>query len=77
MANLPDRSVVHKWALAAAGTAAVLPVGADAVALTAEEVAMVIRIASLFGHRIDKKTAEQALTTALWAIPLEQRSFWA
>lgn len=63
MANLPDRNIVHKWAGAAAATAAVLPVGADAAALFAEEVAMVIRIASLFGHSIDEKTATQALTT--------------
>ncbi|MBR3569702.1 MAG: hypothetical protein IKN96_02720 [Oscillibacter sp.] len=63
MAKTPDRSVIHKWALAAATTAGSLPVGLDAVALTGEEIAMVIHVASLFGHKISKKTARQALET--------------
>lgn len=61
--NLPAKSVIHKWALASAATAGVLPIGLDALALTTEEIAMVIHVATLFGHEINEKTAEQALAT--------------
>lgn len=53
---------IHKWALAGAAIAAALPVGVDALALGAQEVAMIIRIGSLFGVSIEKSSAQGILT---------------
>ncbi|MDE7245664.1 MAG: hypothetical protein K2O18_17060 [Oscillospiraceae bacterium] len=62
---MPDRSVIHKYAAAGAATAGALPVGADAVALAAEEVAMVIQIGSLFGISLSKAGAEGIIAAYL------------
>ena len=63
--NLPSKSVIHKWAVASAVTAGSLPIVLDAMALTVEEIAMVIHVAALFGHEISEKTAKQALATGV------------
>lgn len=63
MDKLPSKKVIHKWAVASAVTAGVLPVGADAAALAGEEILMVVHVAALFGHRIGKDTAFQAIAT--------------
>lgn len=65
MANEVNRNVIHKWAAVSAVTAGALPVGADATALFAEEVLMVVNVASLFGYSISKETAKQALLTGV------------
>lgn len=62
---MPDRSVIHKWAAAAGATAGALPVGADAAALFGQEVLMVVNVAGLFGHKITKEVATQAILTGL------------
>ncbi len=62
---MPDRSVIHKWAAAGAATAGILPVGADAVALAAEEVAMVINIGGLFGISLTESGAEGIIASYL------------
>lgn len=49
---------IHLWALGGAAIAAALPVGADAIALGAQEITMVIRIGSLFGANIEKSAAQ-------------------
>lgn len=46
-------------------TAVTLPIGADAVALAAEEVAMVIQIGSLFGISLTKAAAEGVIVAYL------------
>ena len=61
--DLPSRKPIHGWAVAAAATAGALPVGADAAALFGEEVLMVIHVAGLFGHKITKSVAAEAITT--------------
>ncbi len=61
--DLPSKSVIHKWALASATAAGVLPAGPDALVLFGEEALMVIHVAALFGYEISRKTAEQALLT--------------
>ena len=53
-----SRSIIHKWAIAGGATAGALPVGADAVALAAEEVTMTIQVASMFGVSLTQSTAE-------------------
>lgn len=58
-----SRSIIHKYAIASATTAAVLPVGADALALAGEEALMVVHVAAMFGHSISKETAAQAIMT--------------
>ncbi len=63
MANEVNHNVIHKWAAVSAVTAGTLPVGVDATTLFAEEVLMVVNIASLFGYSISKETAKQALLT--------------
>ena len=65
MINEVNHNVVHKWAAVSAATAGALPVGADATALFAEEILMVVNVASLFGHSISKETARQALLTGI------------
>ena len=55
---------IHRWATAAAAIAAVLPVGLDAVALGAEEIAMVIRIGSLFGGVSIEESQAQGILAA-------------
>lgn len=62
---MPSRSVIHKWAAAGGATAGVLPVGADAVALAAEEVAMVVQVAGLFGISLTKAAAEGIIAAEL------------
>lgn len=57
------RRSIHKWAVLGAGTAAVLPPPADAIALASEEALMTVKIAALLGHSLTKETAVQALTT--------------
>ncbi|MEX8520575.1 MAG: hypothetical protein AB3X44_18870 [Leptothrix sp. (in: b-proteobacteria)] len=56
---------IHLWALGGAAIAAALPVGADAVALGAEEITMIIRIGSLFNMSIEKGYAEGVLAAAI------------
>ena len=56
---------IHKWAAAGAAIAAALPVGADAVALGAQEIAMVIRIGSLFGVSIEKSSAQGIVAASI------------
>jgi uncharacterized protein (DUF697 family) len=54
---------IHKWAIAGGAIAAALPVGLDAVALGAQEIAMVIRIGSLFGVSI-KDSSDEGIVAA-------------
>ena len=68
MASWEVHLAIHSWAAASAATAGALPVGADAVCLAAEEAAMVVHIASLFGKSISRKLAKQALTTGAFGI---------
>lgn len=56
--NGADYSIIHKWAAAGGATAGALPVGADAVALAAEEVAMTIQVAAMFGVSLTKSAAQ-------------------
>ncbi len=56
---------IHMWALGGAAIAAALPVGADAIALSAEEITMVIRIGSLFGVSIKKSSAQGILAASI------------
>lgn len=65
MANEVNHNVIHKWAAAGAITAGTLPVGSDTTVLFAEEVLMIVNIASLFGYSISKETAKQALLTGV------------
>ncbi len=60
-----DRKVIHKWAVAGGATAGALPVGADALALAAEEVAMVVHVASLFGISLTESAAEGLIAAQL------------
>lgn len=55
---MPDRSIIHKWAAAGGATAGALPVGADAIALAAEELTMTIQVAAMFGVSLSKSAAE-------------------
>ncbi len=57
------RRSIHLWSALGAGTAAVLPPPADAVALASEEALMTVKIAAMFGHCLSEKTAAQALAT--------------
>jgi uncharacterized protein (DUF697 family) len=59
------RKKIHLWAAAGAVTAAALPVGADAVALSAEEVLMVIQVGSYCRVSIDKAAAQAILSGAV------------
>ncbi len=56
---------IHKWAAAGALTAAALPVGADAIALGLEEIAMVIRIGGFFGSDIEDSAAKGILSSII------------
>lgn len=62
---MSKRSVIHKWAALGGATAGALPVGADAVALAAEEIAMVINVGSLFGISLTKAGAEGIIAASL------------
>ena len=62
---MPSKSVIHKWAAAGGATAGVLPVGADVIALKAEEIAMVIHVASLFGVSLTDSAAEGIIAAEL------------
>lgn len=61
----PSRFRIHMWAVIGGTTAAALPVGADAVALAAEEILMTIRIAAMFGEEISKSTAEGIIAASV------------
>lgn len=63
-----SRSLIHKYAVAGATTAAVLPIGPDAIVLASEEALMVVHVAAMFGHAISKKTATQAIATGTLGI---------
>lgn len=62
---MTDRKIIHKWAAAGGATAGALPVGPDALALAAEEVAMVVHVASLFGVSLTKAAAEGLIAANL------------
>lgn len=64
----PSRTIIHKWAAIGGATAGALPVGADAIALAAEEVLMTIRIASLFGEEISKSVAEGIIASSVGSV---------
>ena len=64
----PSRSRIHGWALAGGATAGALPVGADAIALAAEEVLMTIHIASMFGEKISKSVAEGLIASTVGTV---------
>lgn len=64
----PSRSRIHGWALAGGATAGALPVGADAVALAAEEVLMTIHIASMFGEKISKSVPEGLIASTVGTV---------
>lgn len=49
---------IHVWALVGAATAAKLPIGLDAKALSAEEITMIINIGSMFGRSLTRSAAE-------------------
>lgn len=65
---MPNRGAIHGWAAAGGATAGVLPIGADAIALAAEEVAMVIHVGSLFGISLSKSGAEGLIASYLGGI---------
>ena len=67
---------IHLWAAAGAVTAAALPVVADAVALAAEEVIMVIQVGSYFGISIEK-TAAQGIISGVVATAIGGATFTA
>ena len=54
---------IHGFSLAGAITAAALPIGADSLALAAEECLLVIFIAAEHGEPISKKVALEAINT--------------
>lgn len=56
------RNKIHLWATGGGATAAALPVGADAIALAAEETVMVIHVGSHFGISINKTAAHGILS---------------
>lgn len=62
---MPSRKVIHKWAAIGGATAGALPIGADAVALAAEEIAMVVQVAGLFGISLTKAAAEGVIAASL------------
>jgi Uncharacterized protein/domain associated with GTPases len=62
---MADRSVIHKWAMAGGATAGALPIGPDAIALSAQEVLMVVQIASLFGVSLSKGAAQGLIAAQL------------
>jgi len=64
----PSRSRIHAWAAVGGATAGALPVGADAIALAAEEVLMTIRIASMFGEEISKSVAEGLIASSVGSV---------
>lgn len=61
----PSRSIIHRWAAAGGAAAGALPVGADAIALAAQEVLMTIRIASLFGVELSESAAEGVIAATV------------
>lgn len=63
--RMRSRSVILKWAAIGGATAGVLPVGADAIALAAEEISMVIQVAGLFGISLTKAAAEGLIAASL------------
>lgn len=65
---MANRNVIHKWAAVGGATAGALPVGADAIALAAEEVAMVVHVASLFGISLTESAAEGLIAAQLGGI---------
>ena len=64
----PSRSRIHAWAAAGGATAGALPVGADAIALAAEEVLMTINIAAMFGEKISKSAAEGIIASTVGTV---------
>lgn len=62
---MPDKSLIHGWALAGGAAAAALPVGADAICLQAQEIAMVVQIGSLFGKSLTETAAEGIIAAQL------------
>ena len=50
---MPDRSIIHTYALAGATIAGASPPMVDIAALMTQEVLMVVKIAELFGEKID------------------------
>lgn len=62
-ATMDAKNLIHKWALVGGATAGALPVGADAAALAAEEIAMTIQVAALFGISLDKSAAHSIMVT--------------
>lgn len=65
---MPSRNEIHKWAAIGGATAGALPIGPDAIALSAEEVAMTIKIAAMFGVSLTKSTAEGVMAACCGAI---------
>lgn len=59
---MPDRSIIHTIAAAGGASAGALPVGLDVIALSAEEVTMVMLIGKEFGVSVDKTMAKGILT---------------
>lgn len=59
---MPDRSIIHVVAVAGGAAAAALPVGADVIALAAEEVTMVMKIGQEFGVSVTESMAKGILT---------------
>jgi len=57
------KMVVHSMAAAGMPTVAALPVGADATALRAEEVAMIIAIGKVYGQKLTKAAASGILAS--------------
>lgn len=55
--------VVHSMAVAAMPTVAALPVGADAAALRAEEVAMIVAIGKIYDQKLTKAAASGLLAS--------------
>lgn len=58
---MPSRNIIHTIA-AGGATAGALPIGADVIALVAEEITMVIKIGKEFGVSVDQTMAKGILT---------------
>lgn len=51
------KKVVHTTAVAGAATVAWLPIGADAIALRAEEIAAIVVVGKIYGQKMTKAAA--------------------
>lgn len=68
---------VHGTAAGGAVAVAILPIGADAIALRVEEVAMVIRVASIYGVKLTKSAAAGLMASGFAQMVGEKAALFA